>query len=196
MFWQPRRGLVLERMANDSAPVQDAAKTSDRPLRYEGDGPAARSYAWNLRHGLAKGFAVCAKPLRFAQLPDVVVTAYAEIGEPDCCYVFESQAEARRRLDQIPPENRLGWIFSILEVSYQAEKGSADGPTLDVSGHPFAMRIFVVEKSGEIARWEHGGHIGWRGAAPNLLEGSSEEAAVESVFDQLQAAFSRRRKKN
>lgn len=179
-------------MASQSDPAPVLSKPEDQPLRYFSDAPAARSFAWSLRHGLAKGFAVCAKPLRFAELPEAVATTYAEIGETDCGYVFESEAAAQRRLAAIPPEGRLGWKFSIKEVSYRAEKGARDGPTLDVTGHPFAMRLFVVDKDGGMARWEHGGSIGWSDGPPNA---AGTVAEAESIFRALQTKFSRRRNK-
>jgi hypothetical protein len=108
----------------------------------------------------ANGYAVCAKPLRFSKLPDSVVTTFAEIGEENCYYVFEKQDEAERRLAQIHPNDRLGWIFSVIEVSYLCRLRPNDGPKLDPCGFPFKMRGVIVDKSGIITKWGH------RGLAP------------------------------
>ena len=77
-----------------------------------------RTFAQALLHGEVSGYAVCAKPLRFSQLPESVATTFAELGEMNCYHVFENQEEAERRLAQIPPNDALGWIFSVKEVSY------------------------------------------------------------------------------
>ena len=145
--------------------------------------PAMRSFETALLCGEARGYAVCAKPLRFARLPDTVATTFAELGDENCYYVFESEAEANRRLAQIPPEDHLGWDFSVREVLHLASPGQNDGPKLDLQGHPFAMRGFVVETSGTTKEWVHPGRLGWRGPTtdgsvavagqngPGLLEG-------------------------
>ena len=50
-----------------------------------------RSFAEALRCGEAKGYAVCAKPLRFARLPDIVATTFAELGDANCYSVYQSE---------------------------------------------------------------------------------------------------------
>jgi hypothetical protein len=124
---------------------------------------ATRSFENALLNRETVGYAVCAKPLRFARLPDTVATTYAEIGDENCFYVFERQAEATARMAKIPSDDRLGWLFSIRKVSYLAATGRNDGPKLDPSGHPFAMRGFIVDASGATIEWRHPGKIGWRG---------------------------------
>jgi hypothetical protein len=113
--------------------------------------------------GEARAYAVCAKPRRFGRLPDTVATTFAEIGEVGCFYVFESEAEANRRMAQIPPEDRLGWLFSVREVSCLSSIGKNDGPKLDICGYPFAMRGYVVDAAGAVTEWCHPGKLGWRG---------------------------------
>ena len=176
-------------MANDIDSTPAPSKVGLKPLAAPGNSPAALDYARRLREGSAKGYAVCAKPLRFAALPDAVVTTYAEIGDDNCCYCFESEAEARRRLEAIPPDNRLGWVFSVKEVSYRSEKGTWDGPTLDTTGHPFAMRYLVVEQTGTVAEWRHGGTIGWR----DLEASSSPEKDAWAAFQSLKRRLTRKK---
>jgi hypothetical protein len=103
-----------------------------------------RDFAQALLHGEVSGYAVCAKPLRFSQLPESVATTFAELGEMNCYYVFEKQAEAEQRLAQIPSNDALGWIFSVKEVSYLRHLGPNDGPKLDPADFPFEMKGFVV----------------------------------------------------
>ena len=122
-----------------------------------------RSFEEALLCGEAKGFAVCAKPLRFARLPDTVATTFAEIGDDGCYYIFQSEAEATKRLAQVTPEDRLGWIFSVREAAYFANAGKNDGPKLDFRGHPFQMRGFIVDLSEAVTEWRHPGKLGWRG---------------------------------
>ncbi|HVU47667.1 MAG TPA: hypothetical protein VHD85_16170 [Terracidiphilus sp.] len=126
--------------------------------------PAAKhTFEEALLLGETKGYAVCAKPLRFARLPDTVATTLAELGDEGCFHVFQSEAEANKKLAQIPPEDRLGWVFSVREVAYLASVGSNDGPKLDLRGHPFQMQGFVVDSSGNVTPWRHPGRLGWRG---------------------------------
>jgi len=122
-----------------------------------------RDFAQALLHGEVSGYAVCAKPLRFSQLPESVATTFAELGEMNCYYVFEKQDEAEQRLAQIPSNDALGWIFSVKEVSYLIHLGPNDGPKLDPAGFPFEMKGFVVDKSGTVTEWVHPGRFGWRG---------------------------------
>lgn len=121
------------------------------------------SFAEALRRGDTKGYAVCAKPLRFARLPDTVATTFAEIGDANCYFVFQNEADATRRLGQIRPEDQLGWIFSVREIFHLAPAGPNDGPKLDLHGHPFQMRGFLVDQSGGVSEWKHPGKLGWRG---------------------------------
>ena len=126
---------------------------------------ATRTFEEAILRGEATGFSVGAKPLRFARLPNSIATAFAEIGDVNCYYVFETRAEARRRLKLIPPASRLGWIFSVRKVSHLRGLEASGGPQLDVRGHPFEMRGFVVDKSGVVSEWIHGGRFGWGGPA-------------------------------
>jgi hypothetical protein len=128
----------------------------------------ARSFEEALRGGEAKGYAVCAKPLRFARLPDTVAATFAEIGDANCYFVFQKEADATRRLEQIRPEDQLGWIFSVREIAHLAPAGPNDGPKLDLHGHPFEMRGFLVDQSGGVTEWRHPGKLGWRG--PTAVE--------------------------
>jgi len=118
---------------------------------------------------------VCAKPLRFSHLPDSVAITFAEIGDVNCYYVFETRDDARRQLAQIPPDDRVGRLFSVIEVAYLRRLKANDGPKLDPCGFPFRMRGFIVDKSGAVTKWGHRGRFGWRGlTAPR--SGSSDEA--------------------
>jgi hypothetical protein len=136
-----------------------------------------RSFEEALLCGEAKGYAVCATPLRFAKLPDTVATTFAEIGEEGCYYVFQREADATKSLAQISPANRLGWVFSVREVSYLASAEKNDGPKLDFHGHPFQMRGFAVDLSGAVTEWPHPGKLGWRGPTVEVSPVSSDQPA-------------------
>lgn len=125
----------------------------------------ARSFEEALLRGEAKGYAVCAQALRFARLPDTVATTFAEIGDANCSFVFQNEADATRRPGRIRPEDQLGWIFNVREIIHLAPAGPNDGPKLDLHGHPFQMRGFLVDESGGVTEWKHPGKLGWRGPA-------------------------------
>jgi len=155
---------------------------------------ATRRFEEALLCGEAKGYAVCAKPRRFARLPDTVATTFAEIGEDDCYYVFESEAEASKRMAQIPPEDRLGWLFSVREVSYLSSIGENDGPKLDICGYPFAMRGFVVDASGVVTEWLHPGKLGWRGPTVDvpLVKGEHAPSLIQRIVSWLRRMLSKK----
>jgi hypothetical protein len=134
-----------------------------------------------LLRGETAGYAVCVKPLRFAAFPEHVVETFAELGETDCYYVFEREADAWRTFDEIAPERRLGGLFQVRRVSYLSELGPGDGPRLDLCGHPFAMRGFIVDGEGAMKEWRHPGRFGWRRRAPNPTAGAEIATASTSA---------------
>jgi len=153
---------------------------------------APLSFEEALLRGEAKGFAVCAKSLRFARLPEVVATTYAEIGGPNCFYVFEAEDEARRRLAEVPSQEQLGWQLSVREISYRPMRDNRDGPKLDLCGHPFAMRGFLVDRSGVCTQWQHPGWLGWRDLSWRVPSANGMQAGgVESGIFRRMAAWVR-----
>lgn len=115
-----------------------------------------------LLRGETGGYAVCVKPLRFAKLPDVVATSFIEVGEDNCYYVFETKAGAQAQLDRVPPGERLGCEHTIREVRCLPGATSRDGPQFDATGHPFEMRGFIVDQTGNVKEWRHAARLGWR----------------------------------
>jgi hypothetical protein len=128
--------------------------------------PVDPTFEQALLRGEASGYAICVKPLRFAKLPNTIATAFAEIGEAHCYYVFELESEARAQMERIPPQERLGCILSIESIRYIPEWGPQNGPRFDATGHPSRMRGFVVDRFGAITEWKHAGRLGWHDPEP------------------------------
>ena len=120
------------------------------------------TFAEALVDGSACGYAVCVKPLRFAALPESLVTTFAEVGGENCYRVFEREEDARRQLARMPVDEVLGLVTSVREIVYLAALGRTDCPRLDAQGLPFAMRGFLVDRTGAITEWRKPGRLGWR----------------------------------
>src|SRR5947209_2778609 len=84
-----------------------------------------------LLSGSESGYAVCVKSTRFAKLPDVLATTFAEIDRDNCYYVFELERDARARLDTIPPDEKLGRLYDVREIILLDPPDASDGPRLD-----------------------------------------------------------------
>lgn len=127
------------------------------------------------------GYAVCIMPQRFARLPEAIAVSFAEIGEPNSYYVFATEEGARERLQRIPECDRFGYVFTIRKIHFLPISTPRDGPRLDATGHPFQMRGFIVDQSGNEKRWTHSGKLGWR----DLPAGT--EARPQNVDEDSQA---------
>ncbi len=128
----------------------------------------APSFEERLISGSTQGYVICAKPLRFAQLPDDTVTTFAEIGPEGCYYVFEFEADARRTLEEIPPDDRLGFSHTIKVVARAGAETRCPWPKLDATGHPFATRGVLVDRSGVKTPWQRSTKLDVRDFPPNL----------------------------
>lgn len=124
--------------------------------------PAVRSFLAALIRHKAPGYVVCVKPLRFAKLQDEVVTSFAEMRRDGCYYLFETEEQARRALADLSPSERQGHLFSIKEVFLLHRHEAREVPLLDVDGHPFGRRGFLVAKNGAMLEWTRPGRLGWR----------------------------------
>ncbi len=137
--------------------------------------PAGPSFAEALIGGAARGYVICVKPRRFEKLPDNVVETFAEIGADGGFAVFEVEADARRQLEQIPPAMRLGGNFRVKEICWLPHVAPRGGPLLDLGGYPFAMRGYLVDRSGGHTAWPHPpGRLGWKDL-PSAVDPSEEK---------------------
>lgn len=151
--------------------------------------PSAVTFEAGLLRGEASGYAVCVKPLRFAKLPDAIAMTFAEIGEPNCYYVFESEADAAAALQRMPSSAQLGCELTIRTVRYLGEADRRTGPRLDATGHPFEMRGFIVDKNGATKEWAQSGKLGWRDAN---LEPETPVISRSGLWDRIKLALHRR----
>jgi hypothetical protein len=149
------------------------------------------SFEQALLRGEASGYAICAKPLRFAKLSDAIASSFVELDEENRYHVFELEAEAARRLEQIPADERLGRVLSVQKVRYLPDWTSRDAPQFDATGHPFEMRGFVIDQTGAVKEWKHSGRLGWR-EVPEATETSGPVEPRLSLRQWLKAKLSPR----
>ncbi|MBI5766978.1 MAG: hypothetical protein HZA93_04235 [Verrucomicrobia bacterium] len=147
------------------------------------------SFADALRTGRTVGYVIAATPLRFACLASDMATSFAEIGEENCGHIFATRGDARRQLHRIPARDRLGWIHVVRKVSYFGGGEPPHGPRLDVRGHPFALRIHVVDRAGKISPWPHGGRFGWISASKTAGHPSPVTGAPHAPQSRMRRIF-------